>query len=309
MMISKVHILLGAGALLLVSAQAKDEHPVWTEKELAERESKTFSLVGEYLNKEEDIGLQVNVLNDGSFFVREFDGGLPGGKWNQKDTRITVLDGKQLSEKLATFTKVERESPTLGKKAPEGAVTMPDGFTKVKDGLLYAGGQSKGEFGSFEMHVEFRIPFKPHRNLSNQDRGNSGIYIFNNYEIQVIDSFGLDYRNREANPIKLESATAQWCGCLYKTKVADLNMSRPPLTWQTYDIKFTAPVFDGEKKVKNGRITVWHNGVKIHDDVELKKGTGMGAMRKQLARGPIYFQSHGNPTVFRNVWIKSVEDK
>ena len=123
----------------------------------------------------------------------------------------------------------------------------------------------------------------------------------------MLDSFALDYQNREANPFKLDSLSEQWCGCLYKMKMADLNMCRPPLTWQTYDITFTAPVFEGDKKVKNARLTVLHNGVKIHDDFELKTGTGMGAKRKQLARGPIYFQNHGNPTVYRNVWIKEIK--
>ena len=157
------------------------------------------------------------------------------------------------------------------------------------------------------MHLEFIMPYKPHRNPSNQDKGNSGIYIYNNYEVQVLDSFGLDYTAKEF-PFKTNSQPFQWCGCLYKMKMADYNVCLPALRWQTYDIEFTAPVFEGDKKVKNAILTVYHNGVKIHDKVELEKGTGAGARRKQLARGPIIFQDHGNPTRFRNVWLVETDD-
>lgn len=74
------------------------------------------------------------------------------------------------------------------------------------------------------------------------------------------------------------------------------------MRWQTYDLDFTAPVFEGGQKIKNARITVRHNGVLIHDDVELKTGTGNGAKKKPLAKGPIFFQNHANPVVYRNVW-------
>ncbi|MBF0199371.1 MAG: DUF1080 domain-containing protein, partial [Planctomycetes bacterium] len=94
----------------------------------------------------------------------------------------------------------------------------------------------------------------------------------------------------------------QWCGSLYKTKLPAVNMCFPPLSWQTYDIDFIAPVFDGKKKIKNARITVYHNGVLIHKDYELLKGTGNGAKRKQLSEGPVLFQNHGTPVPFRNVW-------
>jgi hypothetical protein len=90
-------------------------------------------------------------------------------------------------------------------------------------------------------------------------------------------------------------------------KLPDIHMAYPPLRWQTYDIDFTAPVFEGEKKVKNGRITVRHNGALIHDDFELLTGTGNGAKKKQLASGPVYFQNHGNPVMYRNVWATEMK--
>ena len=81
-------------------------------------------------------------------------------------------------------------------------------------------------------------------------------------------------------------------------------MSYPPLTWQTYDIEFTAPVMKDGEKIKNAFITVYHNGVKIHDNVELEKGTGNGARRPPADNGIILFQNHGNPVLYRNVWIQ-----
>ena len=126
----------------------------------------------------------------------------------------------------------------------------------------------------------------------------------NNYECQVLDSFALDYNNPENNAIKTESINSQWCGSFYKFKLADLNMCYPPLQWQTYDITFTAPEFKDGKKVKNARITVLHNGVKIQDDVEMPKGTGNGALRPEKEKDYIYFQYHANPVAFRNLWLK-----
>lgn len=291
--------------LAIPSLTAKDKIQVWTDKESALAENSGFKLMGEYTGKLDgkEVGVQATVLNDGSFLVATYNGGLPGDKWDKSKIDSKVMKIDQVKELTGKLEKVERVSPTMGAKAPENAyMVFPDDFTNVKDGLLHAGGQTRKEVGSFKMHIEFMLPFKPGRNPSNQDRGNSGVYIFNNYEIQVIDSFALDFV-AENNAIKMESSNKQWCGCLYKMKLADVNMAFPALTWQTYDIEFTAPEFDGDKKVKNAVLTVYHNGIKIHDNYELKSGTGAGAKRKQLAKGPIYFQNHGNPTVFRNVWI------
>ena len=118
----------------------------------------------------------------------------------------------------------------------------------------------------------------------------------------MIDSFALDLIE-ENNAVELKSKNNQWCGSFYKTKLPDTPMVYPPLTWQTYEIDFTAPVFEGDKKVENARITVKQNGVLIHDDFELKKGTGAGGGRPEKEKGLIHFQGHGNPVAYRNVWI------
>ena len=173
---------------------------------------------------------------------------------------------------------------------------------QIKDGLLMAGAQTTGNYGDFTLHLEFRLPYKPDSPLSSQDRGNSGIYLQNRYETQILDSFGLVYE-RDLVKVPLKSDPKQWCGCFYKFKAADIPMCFPPLRWQTYDIDFIAPKFDDEKKISDATITVKHNGVIIHDKVKLPKGTGAGGGRKEVPEGPIIFQGHGNPVTFKNVWI------
>jgi hypothetical protein len=108
--------------------------------------------------------------------------------------------------------------------------------------------------------------------------------------VQVLDSFGLEPQNNEA-------------GGLYKFKAPDLNLSFPPLSWQTYDIHFTAAKFnDAGEKTAKARITVWHNGFVIHNNVELENKTGGGSQEGPQAL-PILFQNHGTPVEFRNVWL------
>jgi hypothetical protein len=123
-----------------------------------------------------------------------------------------------------------------------------------------------------------------------QGRSNSGVYVHNCYEIQVLDSFGLKGENNE-------------CGGFYSIKAPDVNMCFPPLEWQTYDIDFTAPKYEGDKKVTNGRITLKHNGVVIHDNLELPKGTP-GRQPEGPAPRPLYLQGHGNHVHYQNVWVE-----
>jgi hypothetical protein len=295
--------------LSTLSAQAAKQPaaPVYESTEAAIEACADFPMVGEYVSTDGKTALQANLLNDGTFLVAIYQSGLPGDGWDQSGLQSKKLTPAELKELLASYKKVERKSPTLGKAAPADAVlTMTDGFTNVENGILMAGGKTTKDLESFHMHLEFMQPFKPGRNPSSQDRGNSGIYIFNNYEVQVIDSFALDL-DADNNAIKTESLNSQWCGALYKMKTPDVHMAYPPLCWQTYDIDFQAPEFDGAEKVKNARLTVYHNGVLIHNDVELLTGTGNGAKQPQLASGPVLFQNHANPVIYRNVWATELK--
>lgn len=288
-------------------AAEKKSLATWTDAAKAAAEDPDFVVQGEYTR--ENSGLQVVAMGKGNFYLSFFPGGLPGAGWDQSKPKVGTFSLAEVKEQISPYKKVTRKSPTLGAKAPENAIVLFDGKAnplikgEVKDGLLWAGSQTTGEYGDFHMHVEFRLPYKPSAPPSSQDRGNSGLYLQNRYETQVLDTFGLVY-NKDWIDLPLKSDPKQWCGCFYKFKTADTPMCLPPLSWQTYDIDFTAPKFDSDgKKTANARITIVHNGVKIHDNVELPKGTGAGGSRPEVPKGPIIFQGHGNPTAYRNVWL------
>ena len=266
-------------------------------------------------------GLQVVALGEGNFQAALYKGGLPGsgaennefilltGSTEEGKTILKAKSGETVvikgdtatgskgDQKLFAYDRVNRKSPTLGKKGPKGAKILFGGVEmdrfsggiKLDGNLLEEGVVSLDSFGDFILHLEFRTPYKPSTMPGNQDGGNSGVYIFNNYETQILDSFGI-------------KGEFNFCGALYRKKAPDLNMCLPPLAWQTYDIEFTAP-FKDRKKIKNARITTRHNGVVIHDDYELDKGTGAGGRRPEKEKGQIHLQGHGNPVRFQNIWL------
>jgi hypothetical protein len=200
-------------------------------------------------------------------------------------------------EKMGELQRVTRESPTLGAAPPEGAVVLFDGSTAdrweggrvTEDGLLIAGCLGKDSFRDFTLHLEFRTPFMPA--AREQGRGNSGMYLQNRYEVQVLDSFGLEGRDNE-------------CSGLYSLQPPRLNMCYPPLSWQTYDADFTAARFDEQgEKVQNAVLTLRFNGVVVYDAVELPGKTPGGADAEFPGEGPLQLQDHGNPVHYRNIWV------
>jgi hypothetical protein len=246
-------------------------------------------------------------------------GGLPGEGWKKGDPRVGVegmRDGETTSLKGGDYTakiaagklaltspegsaelkRVERKSPTLDAKPPAGALVLfdgtdtkhfPDGHLSADNHLL-SGTTTTDKFNSYRLHIELRLSYMP--NADGQGRSNSGVYVHDCYELQVLDSFGLDGRDNE-------------CGGFYSIKAPDVNMCLPPLVWQTYDIDFTAPKYEAGQKTANARITLRHNGVVIHDNVELPRGTpGRGA--EGAGPRPLHLQGHGNKVEFRNIWIE-----
>jgi hypothetical protein len=213
------------------------------------------------------------------------------------------------SEDGATISlkKTERKSDTMGKKAPEKATVLFDGSEESLKNwtggrldevthLLNTDGKdilTKEKFNNYTMHVEFLLPYRPEGR--GQGRGNSGFYQVDHYEVQVLDSFGLDGLNNE-------------CGGIYTKAAPKVNMCLPPLQWQTYDVEFTNAVRDESgNKVKNARITLRHNGVVIHDNVEITGPTGGHRSDPEGTLGPIKLQGHGNPLQYRNIWIVEKE--
>ena len=152
---------------------------------------------------------------------------------------------------------------------------------------------SKREFRDHELHLEFRTPFEP--KARGQGRGNSGVYFQSRYEIQVLDSYGLEGLGNE-------------CGGIYGVAAPRVNMCAPPLQWQTYDVTFRAPRFDASgKQTENARITAYHNGVLIHDNVEIPGSTTAGMGGDLSKPGGLYLQDHGNPVRYRNIWVVELD--
>jgi hypothetical protein len=163
---------------------------------------------------------------------------------------------------------------------------------RFDDKILHTDGKdilTKRKFNDYTMHVEFLLPFRPE--ARGQGRGNSGFYQVDHYEVQILDSFGLEGKNNE-------------CGGIYSKTAPQLNMCFPPLTWQTYDVEFiNARTNNRGQVVKPARITVKLNGVVVHEDLEIKGKTGGSRAEPVGTPGPIKLQGHGNPLEFRNIWI------
>lgn len=298
----------------------------WTDPAAAARENRDFLVQGEYHNAAAGFGAQVVALGDGRFDLYVLQGGLPGAGWEKGETRVklsgeldegrvpfpeegnfsALLENRVVLLKVGDedpikLPRVARQSPTLGAEAPEGATVLFDGSgtehwengKMTEEGLLAASGAlSKPTFKDCRLHLEFRTPYKPF--ARGQQRGNSGVYYGGRWETQILDSFGLEGRMNE-------------CGGIYSIAAPSLNMCLPPLTWQTYDVDFTAAEFDEEgNRTTWPRMTVRLNGVVIHDNQELSKNfTTSAPLNGPLTDDPlpIFLQNHGNPVVFRNIWV------
>ncbi len=196
--------------------------------------------------------------------------------------------------------KTIRKSPTMGAQPPANAIVLFDGTgTDAFDGgrvdemtkLLNTDGRdikTKGKWSNYTMHIEFMLPFRPH--ARGQGRGNSGFYQVDHYEVQILDSFGLEGKNNE-------------CGGVYTKANPRINMCLPPLNWQTYDVEFRNAIAENGKKISNAVMTLGHNGVVVHDQLEISGKTGGSRSDPEGTPGPIKLQGHGNPLQYRNVWI------
>jgi len=157
------------------------------------------------------------------------------------------------------------------------------------------------DFGSCQFHVEFATPSKVQG--SSQGRGNSGVFLHGQYEVQVLDS----YDNK--------TYPDGQCAALYGRAVPLANACRKPGEWQSYDIVYHRPLFDKDGKVtRKATFTILQNGVLVQDHVELEGGTGWDGphaitdYRPHPDKGPIQLQDHGNPVRYRNIWIRELKD-
>lgn len=223
---------------------------------------------------------------------------IPGQKWRVHDAdrprpkvvtpgkaggppadAVVLFDGKNLDA-------------WKGRKGP-AQWKVADGYFEVVPRTGTIG--TRQEFGDCQLHIEFATPkvVKGH----SQGRGNSGVFFFGRYEVQILDSY--------KNPSYADGQ----CGALYGQYPPLVNASRGPGEWQSYDIIFKAPRFKDGKLESPAYVTVIHNGVLIHHHVKLIGPTS----HKRAARyrphgptGPITLQDHGNPTRFRNIWLRKL---
>jgi len=198
--------------------------------------------------------------------------------------------------------------------APSDAVVLFDGTNlsewegeaggpapwHVADGVLTVVPGSKGirtkrSFCDIQLHIEWRIPSEPQSNRS-QNRGNSGVFLQERYEVQILDSY--------ENPTYPNGQAA----AIYKQAIPLVNASRAPEEWQTYDIIWKAPRFSkGGGLISPARITVLHNGVLVQDDTVIAGRTNV-AEPSYTPHGcaPLFLQDHGSKISFRNIWVREL---
>jgi hypothetical protein len=218
---------------------------------------------------------KLTIVNQTSAISVEPSGIGPAQSGIQAGNRIVLFDGKDFSQWIA-----ERNGPIRWE--------IEDGAMKITP---RAGGiMTKDNYSDFKMHLEFKYPdMDP--SARGQSRSNSGVYIQRRYEVQILDSYGLEPKNND-------------CGAIYLFKAPDKNACAKPNEWQTYDITFRAARFDGNTKIENARITVVQNGITIQDNVEIPNKTGAGQPEGPNP-APILLQEHSNVLWFRNIWIES----
>jgi len=194
-------------------------------------------------------------------------------------------------------------------KPPADAVVLFDGTSlegfsgnggkanwKVENGYAEANKSgdiaTKEAFGDCQLHLEFCTPSPPKG--ESQGRGNSGVFLMSRYEVQVLDS----YENKTY-------ADGQ-CGAIYGQTPPLVNVARKPGEWQSYDILFTAPRFDGEKLTSPGFVTVLHNGIVVQNHTAILGSTAHRSLPKYgpHEQAPLRLQDHGDPVRYRNIWIR-----
>ncbi|MFN0138092.1 MAG: DUF1080 domain-containing protein [Phycisphaerae bacterium] len=179
---------------------------------------------------------------------------------------------------VAEWTRLDKPGEPIAWKWIDGALEVTPGSGNIV---------TRDAFGDCRIHIEFAVD---DNGKAGQANGNSGVYVQQRYEVQILNSAAA-------------AATDDNCGAIYKVKPADFNCALPAGEWQTYDIEFRAARWnDKGEKTANARMRVWHNGTRIHDNVELPKQTGAG-QPEGPGDGPLMLQDHGNRIRFRNVWV------
>jgi len=205
--------------------------------------------------------------------------------------------GKAPSDAIVLFNGTDLSQWTDPSGGPAKWVVKADYMEAVRDSGPI---KTKQHFGSCQLHVEFATPVQVKGR--GQGRGNSGVFLQDNYEVQVLDSY--------------DNATYPdgQCAALYGRSVPLVNVCAKPGEWQSYDIIFHRPLFDGDRVTRKATFTVLQNGVLVQDHVVLSGGTGWrgsSAISNYEAHEdklPISLQDHGNPLRYRNIWVRELKD-
>ena len=191
------------------------------------------------------------------------------------DAAVVLFDGKDLSN----WTKLDGGAPAW--EVADSAMTVTAGGGDIV---------SREQFTDFLLHLEFMTPDMP--DATGQAKGNSGVFLQGRYEIQVLDSYGIDVPGMGD------------CGAIYNQFASLVNACKPPLEWQTYDVIFRAArVGESGGIEENARVTVLQNGIVIQNNVQMLGATGGATDEDAAEPGPLRLQDHGNPVKYRNIWI------
>ena len=227
------------------------------------------------------------------------------GVFGHKDTPVLPWCGFHVHDPDRPLPKRVEVGPPPTVTPPSDAVVLFDGKNldrwepsgwKLVDGCVEAGDgnfTSKPRFGNCQVHVEYMGPTTSDGTWYNQ--GNNGVFLWGLYEIQIFDSL-----NTKIYPDGM-------AGAIYGQTPPLVNVCRAPGQWQSFDIVFKAPVFQGEKMVQPPRVTVFQNGVLVQCDEEIHGGTEHGALPSKtprLTEGPLVLSGHHCPVRFRNIWVR-----
>ncbi len=225
----------------------------------------------------------------------------PGAKCGDAPSDAIVLfDGT--AESLAKNWCDRKGQPTLWKLGTEGDFYCVPGYKNGGD--IY----TRGSFGDCQLHLEYRHDADVGKdNPGPQMRGNSGVFIMGNYEVQVLESY---YTRKD--DCKVDNYTDGQAGSVYAENPPMVNPQRKPGEWQTYDIVFHQPVWKDGKLLHPGSVTLFFNGVLVQDHWEME-GLTTHCRRRPLAphatKAPLHFQDHGCPVHFRNIWIREIPSR
>ena len=291
-----------AGSYVQVAKnRTQDSRNGWNTVELIVQGDEAVHIVnGEVVNRGEDLRSGGRPLTDGRIafqaegaevYYRNIEmkplvsgsgGSGGGGNSGGSGKRITLFDGGSTAAWTPANSGGERWS-------------VEDGTLEVNPGSRVGANdlETKQTFGDFKLHVEFQVPDSP-SGTSEQNRGNSGIYLQGRYEVQVLDSYRRSLGGQND------------AGAVYGIKDASRNASRPPGSWQSYDITFRAPKYSGSRKVGPAYVSVVWNGVQVHYGTAISRKTTLGDAEGP-SDGPIRLQDHGKRVRYRNIWIEPLD--